>query len=147
MTAANHVVAGAVIATAFKNPVVALPLAFMSHFLLDALPHYGIKDHTTPKFVYILSLDFAVATSFLLALALLQPQGWQYFLLAAVVSASPDLMWLPRWINELRSRENRPLRGLSKLHSSIQWSERPWGALIEVAAFVLGVYVFLTLSA
>ena len=37
----NHMVTGAVIALVVKQPALALPLAFLSHFVLDALPHYG----------------------------------------------------------------------------------------------------------
>jgi hypothetical protein len=33
--------AGAIIALAISQPLIALPLAFVSHFVLDALPHYG----------------------------------------------------------------------------------------------------------
>ena len=46
-----HILAGAVVAAKISNPVIGLPLAFLSHFLLDALPHreYSIAGLTRPK--------------------------------------------------------------------------------------------------
>ena len=41
MTTANHLVVGAIIGVAIKQPLVALPVAYGSHFVLDALPRYG----------------------------------------------------------------------------------------------------------
>ncbi len=42
MTATNHALSGAVIGLAITQPAIALPLAFASHFVLDAVPHFGI---------------------------------------------------------------------------------------------------------
>lgn len=36
-----HVIVGAAIATKVANPALALPLAFMSHFVLDKTPHWN----------------------------------------------------------------------------------------------------------
>jgi|GEM_PF-3252607 len=44
MSPASHAVLGAVIAARSPNLAVALPLAFLSHFLLDALPHFESFD-------------------------------------------------------------------------------------------------------
>src|SRR5580704_14447947 len=41
MTTANHILVGSTIAVAIKQPLLALPLAFVSHFVLDSLPHFG----------------------------------------------------------------------------------------------------------
>src|SRR5690242_2115662 len=51
MTATNHALSGAVIALAVKNPVLAIPLAFVSHFVLDLLPHYNPPGLTRETFV------------------------------------------------------------------------------------------------
>ena len=41
MTGTNHALSGAVIATFLPAPV-AIPVAFMSHFVLDAIPHFSV---------------------------------------------------------------------------------------------------------
>lgn len=43
MTATNHALSGALIA-AFLPPPIAIPAAFLSHFVLDAIPHFGFKQ-------------------------------------------------------------------------------------------------------
>lgn len=45
MLATSHIIAGAAVGKAVRRPWVALPIAFLSHFALDAVPHldtYGI---------------------------------------------------------------------------------------------------------
>lgn len=46
-----HMLFGAVIASYIKNPILAVALAFLSHYLLDILPHieYSIKNITQKK--------------------------------------------------------------------------------------------------
>ena len=44
-----HVVVGAAIATKVVNPVLAIPLAFGSHFLLDRIPHWNPHLNTETK--------------------------------------------------------------------------------------------------
>lgn len=50
MVIASHILAGAVIAAKINSPAIGLPLAFLSHFILDALPHreYSIKGLAEP---------------------------------------------------------------------------------------------------
>lgn len=143
MTASNHVLTGMVVGSVLGVPVLSLPVAFLSHFILDSLPHYdtGDKDHTTRKFLYVLTVDTAVAASIVLSTFLLQPVGWPLIVAAGIVAASPDLMWLPRWLNEIRGKENRPLGRLASFHSRIQKLSKPdnwpwevvwFGAMIAV---------------
>jgi hypothetical protein len=49
MTAVNHVIMGSVVVAAVGNPVLGVPLALASHFLLDALPHFGVHTIAHPK--------------------------------------------------------------------------------------------------
>jgi len=41
MLVTNHVLSGAVIGAATRKPWLAFPLGFASHFVLDAVPHWG----------------------------------------------------------------------------------------------------------
>lgn len=45
MIAATHLLAGAAIATALPYPVISLPLAIVSHYALDSIPH---REYDTP---------------------------------------------------------------------------------------------------
>ncbi len=44
-----HAVVGAAIATKIPNPWIALPLAFLSHFPLDLIPHWNPSLYTETK--------------------------------------------------------------------------------------------------
>lgn len=136
MTASNHVVTGALIGAAIANPV-AIPLAFFAHFLLDALPHYSVDEHTGQKFIFVLSADAGLASAVLITVFLLQPQNWLLIILCGIACASPDLMWLPRWIVELRGKKPKPMGVVRKLHANIQWAEQEvwWGILVEAVWF------------
>ena len=41
MRAINHALTGAVIGLAITEPAAAIPLAVVSHYVCDAIPHYG----------------------------------------------------------------------------------------------------------
>lgn len=138
MTASNHVVAGALIATAIAQPVVAIPLAFASHFVMDALPHYGDTNKASwlnRNFKYILTVDLLLASVFILTIVLLQPASWVLLAVCAIIAVSPDILWLPYFLADLK-HEQKEHSKLAKFLKWIQWGERPWGIYLEV--LVLG---------
>ena len=67
-----HLLLGAAIASRISNPFLALPLAFLSHFLLDVLPHddYSIENikekHWDKAFFDFLKVFGDIAFGFLL---------------------------------------------------------------------------------
>lgn len=134
MTATNHTITGALIVASVSNPIIAVPLAIFAHFVLDALPHFGFKSHSSRLFTIVLSADMGLAASVLLGILLLQPSNWILLITGGVLCASPDLMWLPRWINELRGKENPDMGIIEKFHANIQWAEQQtwFGIVCEV---------------
>ncbi|MCA9332481.1 hypothetical protein KDA00_01260 [Candidatus Saccharibacteria bacterium] len=143
MFASNHVITGAVIGSLVVNPVIAIPVAFCAHFVLDAFPHYGIGDHTSKKFLYTLSADAGLALALIVVIFVLQPQNWLLIIACGVSCASPDLMWLPRWLVELKGRKPKNMGPVRRFHSKVQWAEREiwWGLTSEVAWFCLMIFV------
>src|SRR6476469_9807431 len=102
MTATNHVLTGALIGlTVHSNPVLAIILALISHFVLDALPHYGDENHIRKKFIVVLSYDLLLASMILISLVVMRPMYWQLTIACAIAAACPDLMWFPMWIREI----------------------------------------------
>ncbi len=75
MTTVTHMVTGLVITQAVANPYISLPLAFASHFALDAIPHNDyaynlggnnwVHIHESP--LSMILLGFSVALCFYLA--------------------------------------------------------------------------------
>jgi hypothetical protein len=73
MMATSHAVSGAVIALAIREPVLALPLAFVSHFVLDSLPHIGLDEYgghskKPALFLKILIIDSLLLTGLMIFL-------------------------------------------------------------------------------
>lgn len=148
MTATNHVMTGAVIGAAIGNPWLALPAALLSHVVMDALPHFDLStDHTSRSFLYGLVTDIALAGSFLLFLLLFQPDGWLVFAACGVAAASPDLLWIPHWIQEFKGKPWNPQRRLEKFLDRIQWSTGPWGIAVELPWLGVMLYLFFRLTA
>lgn len=137
MTATNHALTGALIATVVPYPPLALLLALLSHFVLDALPHFGnyskFNELKSNAFRNFLIADMFGAFIVGASILLLHPPGWFYICLAAVLGTSPDLMWFPSF---LRVRRGKPRHSgtnwLLRFHTIIQWAERPWGIWIEI---------------
>lgn len=145
MTASNHVVAGALIAMAVSNPVAAVTLAFISHFVMDALPHYGDKNQHSwlnRNFKYVLGIDLVIASLFILAIIIAQPVAWFMLALCALVALSPDILWLPYFLADLKHQQKEHSK-LAKFLKWIQWGEHPWGIYLEIAVFAGLLSVFL----
>ncbi|MGD0284212.1 MAG: hypothetical protein ABSB12_01260 [Candidatus Saccharimonadales bacterium] len=145
MTATNHAVSGALIAVYIHEPIIALPLALASHFVLDGLPHLGIKKHNSQLFAKVLIVDITVASLILLGIVILQPAYWLLMFSCAILAMSPDLMWLPLYIRELKHLPAKSTNWLMRFHGNIQWGERSWGYLIEIPWFVL-TFILLIVS-
>ncbi len=143
MTATNHTITGVIVATVIANPLLALPVALASHLVLDAMPHFGSKElsHTDKKFFYIVGVDAFVAATLLLLTAGFQPTNWLLMVACGVTSASPDLLWLPYWVAELRGRPKKPSQ-VYRFLGWIQWCERSWGWTFEAVYFCLALILF-----
>jgi hypothetical protein len=138
MTATNHVLTGALIATAVHNPFIALPLALISHFALDALPHFDAPAKPGVYDVYYfkwLAVDCGLAASILLTLLLLQPPAVWLLMACGIVAASPDLMWIYYLLLRPGSKpEHWPW--LVRFHAQIQKHTSPKMWPVELAWFL-----------
>jgi hypothetical protein len=137
MTATNHAVTGAFIGIAIANPL-AIPLAFASHFLLDALPHFGypgklLHSHRI-KIALLIDASMLMVVSIILLLNVRDPLLILLCMLAAIL---PDVISSQRYIRELRSgkRETTNIPLFGRFHSAIQWCERSWGWIPEIVWF------------
>ncbi|HLC92052.1 MAG TPA: hypothetical protein VJC09_03285 [Candidatus Saccharimonadales bacterium] len=138
MTATNHVLTGIFIANAVQNPWIALPVALASHFVLDAIPHFGMVNirFDSNYFKVYLLCDMVVAALVLAALVLIMPQHIWLLMACGILGASPDLMWIPKFL-AANQHKSMPKSGvIRKFHTIIQWFERPIGWVVEVAWFI-----------
>lgn len=147
MTATNHALTGATIAVIVRQPVLALPLALLSHFVCDAIPHWNY-DVKFPKRQIVITADLILA---LIVVTIIAANGNIFGVQAWVVVACaglavlPDAMWLPHILKgqPIPRDTDHPLYLAREFHRRIQWSETQWGFFVEVVWFVLLLsYVF-----
>jgi hypothetical protein len=136
MTGLNHAATGALVAVAIHNPVVALPAALLSHFLIDAIPHW---NYQVPKQIarrqVIMLADLTLSLALLLLLALTVDANPYLIIAGGLLGIMPDMMWLRFFISGRPSVHGSPKRMINRLrrfHFWIQWSETSWGFFVEL---------------
>lgn len=101
-----HVVVGAAIAMKVVNPVLSIPLAFVSHFILDTVPHWNPHINTekkkfgkvTKKSFYIIVADSVLAFffgSFIAYRALPNLNLFLTVMLSSLAAVLPDIIEAP----------------------------------------------------
>lgn len=147
MTAVNHALTGTVIGLVVGEPLIALPAALASHFVCDALPHFGstlpqTKRLRTNNFRNYLIVEFLLCVAIVALLAIFRPQHWLLAAVCAFLATSPDLLWINRYL-KLRHGQHWKRSTYAKFAGNIQWFERPIGAAVEAAWFVAAIVVIL----
>lgn len=152
MLATPHLLVGAVIGSLFSSWPPIIIIAFLSHYILDAIPHTevstfrSIEERRDPDSVK--KIDYiAAAIDIVLGLVVviyLTMRGGEYFLplLGALVAAAPDIDNFPLWY---RATHNWPVfKQLYKFHTAIHFdlSTKYWliGIIIEIV--ICGVSIW-----
>ena len=144
MTAINHALTGSIIGFVVVNPFLAIPLALLSHFILDMLPHFGNqkdKDWIKSKwFKLVLGIDIILTIIFGITLLILHPNNYLIAFICALIATSPDLIYFKNFI---RANSNKKIKTnlLIKFSSVIQWYEKPIGLIIEITYLILSVSI------
>ena len=146
MTAANHAVTGSLVAVAIGNPVLALSAALASHFVLDSLPHWDYKLEPRLQRLALIA-DVAFSFSPLLLLSVLFNDSASLIIVGGLLGMAPDALWLPDILRGKPSPMSKKtlLYWLRRAHQKIQWSERPWGWIVELVWFIGTLVVLVAL--
>lgn len=102
MTGTAHALIGATIGYKIGNPYLSFPIAFVSHFLVDKVPHWDVMtDHTKSKtkIVFQSAMDVIISTALVFVFATIvgRPTGWTIYM-AAFLAQLPDWMEIPKTI-------------------------------------------------
>ena len=151
MTATNHALTGAVIGLVVTNPLMALPVAFLSHFALDMVPHYGpaTSNIGSKRFRNYLVSDGLLCILLVVVLAVSHPLNWLLAAACAFVATTPDFMWVKNFMHEQRGKIAPHISKRSpvvRFHHDIQWFQRPIGAFVEAAWFIAAISVLAALT-
>jgi len=150
MTAINHALTGAFIGIATGNPWVAVPAAFISHFLCDAIPHFDVPGPSrtsrlrTKLFLNVQILLGAVLCALIvLVLVWAQPIHWFLAAVCAFTATIPDLLFIPRYTHVIKTGHDPVDRNwFWRFHNRIQWFQEPIGGVVEVA-WATGIIILL----
>lgn len=143
MTATTHALTGALIATLVRRPAYAIPLAFISHFICDALPHFGLRMHFGSPAMYVwLVLDGIALVSIALFLARKKVKRQKLLAISAFAAMIPDLAWFYYGVRYTLS-DTADMDILSRFHSHIQWAESPIGITVDLLWVGLAVWIIL----
>jgi len=154
MTATNHALTGAVIALVIKQPILAVPLAFVSHFVTDLVPHYNPPGMTRDKFQnyseswseklaykpfrFIFGMDMLLFVLVLSSAFFITHSSVSAF--SSVAAASPDFVggfeYLANSLLGYKAKKSGFWAKLADFHvRRLQWMERPWGIYVEIGWF------------
>lgn len=150
MTATNHALTGAFVGLVIGNPWVAIPAAFVSHFVCDAIPHYDVPGPSrTARLLTKLFLNVQIILGALLCalivliLAIAHPTHWILAAVCAFTATTPDLLFIPRYVHVLKTGRDPVNRNwFWRFHNRIQWFQEPIGGLVEVA-WAVGIIILL----
>lgn len=142
MTATNHALAGTIIGLTITQPAIALPLALASHFVLDMVPHFGMQFYKSPErkkwFHRYLAID-ALFLAGVIGFLFLSGAGWLAFA-CLFLAGCPDFVQAYKYLFDKQFRI-MPTQNhwFTKFHKNIQWSETPYGLLVEVPLMIIMV--------
>lgn len=139
MTGFNHAVTGALVAATFNKPLVSLPLALLSHFIVDAIPHWNYKAPGGLRGrQVVMFLDLVLSLTLLAILALTVNAAPWLIIAGGLLSILPDTMWLKFFITgrpSISGNKQRFINRLRQFHHWIQWSETNKGIFVELLWF------------
>jgi len=145
-----HTLVGVAIATNISNPYIAIPIAFISHFLGDKVPHWDFYSNTKKEerikgwrplaVMGDLAVGVAVGVTYTtyflwvkqdLSLALVT-------FICGIASVLPDAL---SGLTIIGGKENKFLELLNNVQSKMQFqAPLPWGILTQVGVILISLY-------
>ena len=146
-----HVAIGAAIATKFPNPFIAIPLAFLSHFVMEKVPHWNphivteTKKYGAPtkQSIMIIVIDVVAALvlgTFIASRALPDTKHAAVIMAASFASVLPDLIESPYFFLKMRSKF---LKSWLTFQKSLQVDTTPFWGLVNQAITIAAVFIWL----
>ncbi len=144
-----HVMVGAAIAVKVGNPLLAIPLAFASHFVLEKVPHWNPHVNTELKkygkvsrrstIIATVDASLALLMGSYVALSFLPDTFMTLTVLAACfASVLPDLIEAPYFFLNFRSKA---IARWVVFKKSLQADATPfWGLVTQIIAVVSSIW-------
>jgi hypothetical protein len=149
MTATGHALIGAALAMKITNPWLGIPLAVVSHFVCDKVPHWDpMTDKTKPMKLVIIQTIGDVLVGFFLVwaifIALFHAPSPLYVFLMAFAAQSPDWAEVPYSIFHYKAWPFYYNYKLQSWAHDVLFDSRlkaPWGIISQAAVALLAILV------
>lgn len=135
MTATAHALIGASIAAKITNPIIGIPLAIVSHFAADLVPHWDAgtnhKNKSLMRLKFEATLDVLLGFALVLLIFRSMAVANPLYLFSMVIAAQlPDWLEAPSWMFGFKIPPFSWMDYLGhKLQSRLQL---PWGLVTQV---------------
>lgn len=153
----SHAVTGAIIGQKLGDPIIISWLSFISHFILDSIPHWNYLDYQGHKeynknekfylWKYIEALpDIIITILVYFTFIFCFPDQWLVISLGVGFAILPDFLSLSKYIPYIKS----VFQPLNKLHYRIQGRIKKYhraatGLAIQVIYICLIMFIFIYL--
>ena len=152
MILSAHAALGAAIGAATNCPAVAVPVALVSHLLLDSFPHADIAhlvkplesgelSDEQPRWVpIVIGADLTISAIIILVGAILYPDRVWSIVLGGLVAILPDFQYAPGfgpWL--CRQFWYKPYEWLHErghIHFPLTYAQRYWGYHPQILALI-----------
>jgi len=145
----SHLLFGAAIGSAIKNPILAIILAFLGHYLLDFLPHieYSIANikkrqwkQSTSEFLSIV-IDFCLGLIFVIMFS----SNSLIIYICAILAITPDILSILEALLPLKVLKQHGLMHRGKIHYFRNKKiSNFWRISSQVLIVILSIYILKT---
>ena len=144
MTATAHAIIGTIIAAEVSNPLIAIPLSFLSHVPLDMVPHWDTGTERRKKSTQRLFIDTAIdlalgfILSYLIIFFIFPKTNPSYVFLMIISSQGLDWLTAPYYFFNLHVPPFSWFYKFQKMFNSDLG--KPWGIISQ--ALAVGLVLF-----
>ncbi|MDD2823359.1 MAG: hypothetical protein PHQ59_04755 [Candidatus Daviesbacteria bacterium] len=142
MTATAHALIGGAVASTISNPELGLSLAFISHPLLDLIPHWDFANNWRAKDKFILFIEASADLTFGVLLSYIlfgQNVNLWYFFGCIFVSEVWDIIEAPYWFLNWKFP---PISWIYNVQSKMQGKAAlPWGIITQILTVALATLI------
>lgn len=145
MTATGHAVIGTLIAAKIANPLLAIPLALVSHIAADAFPHWDTATNRLEKgkkrvlIDTVFDVGFSFYVSYLLITLLFPQTPLSYAFLMVIAAQALDWLMAPYYFFAINIPPFTWAYNFQKLFDHPL--KQPWGVINQVAVLLLLIFL------
>jgi len=143
MLSTPHILVGGAIVKIIPNPIISLPLAILSHFLFDFIPHWDFKITLKPRPLMAALIDYVFGLALLYAVSSDQ-LNQLLILFGGICATGPDFLMGGVKVLNIKFLNFWPLSLLNNFHYEIQNRVNIfWGSVSSILTALISIFILL----